>query len=609
MRISEQVIREIRQRVDIVQLVSRRVDLKKRGRNFVGLCPFHDEKTPSFNVSPERASFHCFGCHASGDAISFLQRIDGKSFPEAVRVLAQEAGVEVEEHDESPQERRAREQRQRLAELNGVLLERYRAQLGGPAGQAARAYLEHRGVSEGELERFAIGYGGPGQALDHAELARLYSTEELVASGAFIDGDRGLYHRFADRIVFPIRDREGRVLGFGGRIFGARDDGHSAKYVNSAEGPLFHKSRVLYGLFEARRELARGTPAALVEGYLDVISLAQAGVATAVAPCGTALTPPQVRLLRRCTGAVAVTFDGDQAGRAAARRAVPMLLDAGLEVRLVELPDDEDPDSLARADPARAQTLVRRAPLAVELLIERAAREHQPTIDGKLAAVSELRDVLTAVPEGLARDLFLERAAAALDIEQGALRRELRRAGPGRQQPRAEEATAPTERVRMLEVQVLRLLAEWPAMFEAPLTRRLPDLLRSVAARLFVEEGLRQRAAGQTPTVASLEAAAQHPDLAKILTEVAAGRRIYQEEQAEEVLADSCAVLWRQRMKDEVQRLTEELRTAASEEQQLELLHEKKSLTDQLERGCPWLVGDRSDMEPAETTAGAASTG
>jgi len=613
MRISEQVIQEIRQRVDIVQLVSRRVDLKKRGRNFVGLCPFHDEKTPSFNVSPERASYHCFGCHESGDAISFVQQTDGKTFPEAIRQLAGEVGIEVEAQQETPQERQERERRQQLAEVNAALLERYRALLQDRVGTAARAYLERRGVSAGQIDRFAIGFGGPGRSLQRCEVTDRFSSADLVASGAFAEGDRDPYHRFGERIVFPIRDREGKVLGFGGRVFGARDDGKSAKYVNSAEGPLFHKSRVLYGVHEARRDLARGTPAVMVEGYLDVIALDSVGITTAVAPCGTALTPSQANLLKRASKVATICFDGDDAGRTAARRAVPMLLSAGLEVRLAELPDGEDPDSLAHRAPEEAAALVRRAPLAVEALIERATRGLQPTIDGKLTAVSSLRDVLNAVPAGLARDLFVDRAAEALGIEKAALQRELRREG-ARPQRREQEtvAAAPattTERVRMLETQVVRLLTEWPELFESPLAGRLPGLLRSTAARLFVEEGLRQQAEGKRPSASSLEEVARHRDLVKIVAEVGAGRRIFQEEQADAVLSDSCAVLWRHRVKDEVQRLTEELGAAASEERQLELVREKKGLMDQLERGCPWLAGEQGDMEPPGSSEGVASTG
>ncbi|MBN2358273.1 MAG: DNA primase [Deltaproteobacteria bacterium] len=597
MRISDQVIRELRQRIDIVQLVSRTVPLKKRGRNYLGLCPFHDEKTPSFNVSPERGSYYCFGCHAGGDAIAFVQRTQGKTFPEAVRALAAEVGLEIEEQEETPAEREARQQRQMLREVNAVVLQRYRSLLQDPVGAPARRYLEQRGVDAEQIERFALGFGG-GRALEVPGV----SGEQLLAAGVLAESDHGPYHRFADRVVFPIRDREGHVAGFGGRIFGERDDGQSAKYINSPETALFRKSDLLYGLHEVRREISRGG-ALLVEGYLDVVSLARIGICRAVAPCGTALTRNQCRLLRRCASTVTLCFDGDDAGRAATRRALPLALEAGLEVRLIELPDREDPDSLARSDPQRLTELVQKAPLALEALIGGAMRQRPPTVEGRLAAVAELREPLLALPDGLERDLFIQRAAIAIGIDEPLLRKELaRRGNPPRErepalsgQPAAARPVVPPEKIRLRERQIARLLLEWPGLFESPVLPELPPLVQSPALRLFLEQGIEWARQGVPLSREQARALAQQDELHKIAVEVDREPPLFDEDGAQAALRDSCSDLWERHVRAEIRGLLDDLAAETDEGRQAELVRAKMGLDAQLKQGCPWLA--RGDMD------------
>jgi len=593
MRISDQVIRELQQRVDIVQLVSRSVPLKKRGRNFLGLCPFHDEKTPSFNVSAERGSYYCFGCHAGGDAISFLQRTQGKTFPEAVRALAAEVGIEIEEQEETPAERELRSQRQRLREVNAAVQQRYRALLAGPSGAQARRYLELRDIDSAQIERYELGFGS-GRELAVPGI----SNDELIAAGVLATSDHGPYHRFADRVIFPIRDLEGHVVGFGGRIFGSRDDGHSAKYINSPETALFHKSDLLYGLHEARKEMGRAGGALLVEGYLDVISLARIGIGRAVAPCGTALTRSQCKLLKRCVSTVTLCFDGDDAGRNATKRSLPLVLEAGFEVRAIDLPDGDDPDSLARREPARMTELAQKAPLALEALISGAMRSRPPTVEGRLAAVAELREPLTALADGLARDLFIQRAAVAIGIDERLLRKELDRRGsaPRERDPAAATAATsavaagPPEKIRMHERQIARLLFERPDLFASPLLPELPALVQSNALRLFLEQAL-ERAGRLAPlSLEQVRALAQQEELGKIAREAEKGPPLYDEEGAQLALRDSATALWERHVRAEIQGLLDDLKGETDEQRQDELMRAKMGLEAQLKQGCPWLA-------------------
>ncbi|MFH1807402.1 MAG: DNA primase [Pseudomonadota bacterium] len=604
MPISDQAIREIRDRADIVQVIGRTVSLKQRGKNHIGLCPFHQEKTPSFNVSPERGSFYCFGCHASGDVFAFVQRTEGKNFPEAVRELASQVGIVLEERAESPEEKAAREKRQRLLEVLQAVQDLYHGALAAPGGQAARTYLAGRDIDTELIERFGIGFGGAGRDLRRLGPLEGIQDDELEEVGVVARSERGDYHRFGERITFPIRDPQGRVVGVGARVFGRFDDGKRAKYINSPEGPLFHKSDLLYGLHEARPKLGRGGTAVLVEGYLDVISLAKIGLPTAVAPCGTALTRNQARLLRRHAAKAVLCFDGDEAGQKAARRALPLLLEQQIETHLAVLPSAEDPDSMARRNAEQLQTLVDKAPLALEHIIAEAAGQAGATVEGRLRAVDTLREPLLAMPESLARDLFIERAAQALAIEIGALRRELSRHGRTDPAPRAVEppldspvveAEPRPERIHQQERQIVRLFLEWPNLLEEEAAAHLPQMLRSPSVRQFLDESLQQvQVSGSSPALDTLVGLLSHPVLREVAAEVIQGQRVYGEAQAREALEETCDNLWRTRARTETELLMRELRGIESDPAQLttqmELLQKIRDLNAQLQRGCPWIM-------------------
>jgi DNA primase len=364
-----QFIDELRTRTGLADVVGRKVKLTRRGREFVGLCPFHNENTPSFTLNEEKGFFHCFGCGAHGDAIGFVMRADGLSFPEAVERLAAEAGLAVPVA--TPEEREKAKTRATLYQVVEAAAVWFEARLGASAGQAARDYLTGRGLDAGTIARFRLGFSPNNRtALKAALMADGIDEQQLLDAGLIIrpDGGGPTYDRFRGRVMFPITDPRGRVIAFGARILG---DGQP-KYLNSPDTPLFNKGHVLYGLATARPAARESNRVVVVEGYTDVIALARAGIGEAVAPLGTALTENQILLLWRLAPEPVLCFDGDAAGiRAAARaaeRALP-LLQPGRSLQFVTLAAGEDPDSLVSAGGAAAMEAVLAAAVPLDRVI------------------------------------------------------------------------------------------------------------------------------------------------------------------------------------------------------------------------------------------------
>lgn len=364
-----QFLDEIRARLPISDLVARRVALTRRGREHVGLCPFHKEKTPSFTVNDEKGFFHCFGCGAHGDVIGFVMQADNLAFPEAVERLARAAGLEMPAR--RPEDRQAAKKRESLYEVLARACAWFEAQLAAPAGAAARAYLEERGLDPAVRARFRLGFAPDDRAaLKRALVGEGVSEQALIEAGLLLAPDDGgaPYDRFRGRVIFPIADSSDRIVGFGGRALGDR----GPKYLNSPETPLFHKGALLYGLALARKAAREAGALVVAEGYMDVIALYRAGVAYAVAPLGTALTEDQIRLLWRIAPEPVVCFDGDAAGRRAAERAIERalpMLGPGRSLRFAALPPGEDPDSLlARRGPEAVKEALARARPLVDLL-------------------------------------------------------------------------------------------------------------------------------------------------------------------------------------------------------------------------------------------------
>ena len=351
MRFSPEFLDQLRERLSLAEIIGSKVRLQRRGREYVGLCPFHNEKTPSFTVVEDKGFYHCFGCSAHGDVISFLTETEGVSFPEAVENLAARAGLPVPVENET--ERADREQRKTLYDVMATAASWFESQLQTGPGSTALAYLEKRGIGATTIKAFGLGFAPAGRsALKEAMLARKISEQQLIDTGLLIKPDdvKASYDRFRDRIIFPISDARDRIIAFGGR---AMDKNAKAKYLNSPETILFHKGRILYNLSRARKAAYDAGSLLVAEGYMDVIALSQAGFPYAVAPLGTALTEDQIALAWRMASEPVLCFDGDKAGKSAAGRALERalpLLKPGYSLKFALMPEGEDPDSVLRSE-------------------------------------------------------------------------------------------------------------------------------------------------------------------------------------------------------------------------------------------------------------------
>ncbi|WP_295550425.1 DNA primase [Limnohabitans sp. Rim8] len=425
MAIPQSFIQELLSRVDVVDIVGKYVQLKKGGANFMGLCPFHGEKSPSFSVSPTKQFFHCFGCGKNGNAIGFLMEHAGMTFIEAVKDLAQQTGMQVPEEQQSPEDRaRAAAAKAKQDSLSDVLEkagEAYRDQL--KITPHAIDYLKGRGLSGQIAKRFGLGYAPEGWR-SLASIFPKYDDPLLAESGLVIvnEEDDKRYDRFRDRIMFPIRNIKGECIGFGGRVIGSG----TPKYLNSPETPVFHKGRELYGLYEAREALHSAGYVLVTEGYMDVVALAQLGFANAVATLGTACTPEHVQKLFRFTDSVVFSFDGDSAGRRAARKALDGALPYATDVRSIKflfLPDEHDPDSYVRefGQDAFAEQIKQAMPLS-RFLIEAASAECDlQTAEGRARLSSQARPLWQLLPEGALKQQLLSELAQLIQLETAGL--------------------------------------------------------------------------------------------------------------------------------------------------------------------------------------------
>lgn len=420
-----EVLQEIRQRVDLVELVAEHVQLRPQGRNLVGRCPFHDDRSPSFSVSPEKQVFYCFGCQASGDAFSFVMRREGLDFAGAVAWLAKRAGVQLPERASSPAALRQRRRQDELAEALAAAASYYHEVLcRSPVAEEARAYLRRRGVSDATRDRFGLGYAPPGDVTGRVLAAKGYGPDLLEEAGLLVRSPRGGRHdRFRGRIMFPIRDDRERVVGFGGRVLG---DG-VPKYLNSPETILFSKRRLLFALDVARRAIRETGRAVVVEGYMDAIAAHQHGFANVVAALGTALSEEQALLLRRHTAQVVIAFDADAAGAQATLRGLEIFRRLGCDVRVAVVPEGKDPDEFlrARGGAAFGAVLEQALPL-IEYVFEcAAAREDLTSVTGKVNAVRALVPYLAGEENAVAQAGYIQRLAGRLGIPEESLRLEV----------------------------------------------------------------------------------------------------------------------------------------------------------------------------------------
>ncbi len=410
----------IRSRLDIVELVGEFVPLTRAGRNMKARCPFHQERSPSFIVSPERQTFHCFGCGEGGDAFSFVMKSESLSFMEAAERLALRAGVKIEADRELGP---ADKERIKIREANEFAAQHYAELLKkDAAAESARQYVAKRRLSKGSVEHFLLGYAPRNGNLAPAALKKGFSEEILMKAGlAARRADGSLRDYFFDRLMFPIRDVKGAFVGFGGRTLG---DGEP-KYLNTAETPVFSKSKVLYGLYEGLAETRKARKAHLMEGYMDVIASHQHGLKTACAPLGTALTPEHALLIKRYADAVAIVFDADAAGQTAAVRGAEVALESGLLTRVASVPEGKDPDEFLHAKGLAAfqaaldaaQDLVA---FKTELLIKRAG---QLTPEAKSAIARDVMSTIVRCPDEILKDEWVRRLASRLGLNEESLRR------------------------------------------------------------------------------------------------------------------------------------------------------------------------------------------
>jgi DNA primase, catalytic core len=512
-------IDDVRDRTNIVDVVRRYVELKRAGTgSWKGLCPFHAEKTPSFNVHEQRQYFHCFGCGEKGDVFSFLVKIEQRSFMEVLRDLARQAGVDLPEVKQSPAERQAaveaESERERMLRVMDAATSFFEAQLAGPAGGAARAYLEKRGVSSALRARFRLGYAPAAWDALQKHLASLQIpgtvAEQLGLVGA---NERGRYDFFRDRVMLPVLDRQKRPVGFSSRLLDP--EAKERKYVNSPDSPLFHKKENLYGLHVALEAIRRSGTAIVVEGNFDVLSLHEAGIEEAVAPMGTALTGEQVKLLSRAAKRIVVVFDGDAAGARAAEKAIPVAVEAGLffaeadaDGRVAQMPAGVDPDDFVRAHGAQAfRALVDGARPMLDHLIQQAADD--ATIPGKADTARRVVEVLAKVRNPLVRDLYMRELAAKLHVPMSQVVRMVRdtpaerRSAPAPRSAPADQV-APTEAGAQPprdELAAFALLVSHPALASADDAARVLDLLVDPGVRQVYRTALQALQAGERADV------------------------------------------------------------------------------------------------------------
>jgi len=427
--IPEEKIREIRASVSIVGVISDYVSLKKKGANYQGLCPFHQEKTPSFSVNEEKKFFYCFGCHASGDVFTFLMKQENISFNEAVKLLARRNGITLPEKPLSPRQLKKQSEKEALFEINREAARHYHRLLLEDDRQAekARKYLENRGIGPETIKTYGLGF-----APDRWDtLTKIFQENGKKLSGALKTGllvkkDSGhCYDRFRNRIIFPILNIAKNVAGFGGRII----DTGEPKYLNSPESEIYSKRHTLYGLPHAIKEIQNKNKVILVEGYLDVLSLHQAGIQNSVAPLGTALTENQIRTLRRYTQDIVTVFDADPSGEKAMVRSLAPFLANNIAPRLVLLPEQEDPDSFVRKHGGEAfSEKTDRAGYLLDFVIEKIIKKNQTdTPRGRIEACDEIVPLLKQISDEMERDLYVQKVCRRMDLKEEHLRARLGR--------------------------------------------------------------------------------------------------------------------------------------------------------------------------------------
>ncbi len=586
--INETTIEEVRSRADIVGLVEEYVSLQKRGKNYSGLCPFHQEKTPSFTVSADKQIFYCFGCGEHGDVFSFLMKINNMTFPEAVRHLAGKTGVVIPERVLGTEEKEHYTIKEQIVKINGLAVEYYAGMLRTEAGRKAREYLNKRDIGQRAVEEFRIGFAPEGwqgllDFLQRKGISPQLAEQAGLAVSRSGTGNRGYYDRFRGRIIIPIENSDGRAVAFGGRVM----EGGEPKYLNSPESPVYTKGDNLFGLFRAREAIRSAGFAILVEGYFDLVSLWAAGIKNVVATLGTALTRAQVDLLGRYTKKVAAVFDPDEAGRKALARSLELFLAGNIHAMAVILPAGYDPDSFVRTKGRlKMEELLAGAQPMADYYIEE--------ILGKAGTLQEDRDTLRdavafvkKIDDAVERNLFIKKVAEKLNIDQDVLKNEV-----GRSLSHAPSSGISRSVAQMaggnerLELALIHMLLE------------SPELISSARAlgifKYFKSEGLKtvgellmlnsEKEGGNNYNMVSFLTGVEEEKIKKILYGLLVGENPYTGEQRNRLFADTVRQIRRRWYRDRHRALQERISKAdraGDRELCYNLLQEKELLLNE----------------------------
>ncbi|MEQ1564819.1 MAG: DNA primase [Myxococcota bacterium] len=579
-RIPRELVDAVRERTDIAEVIGRHVALVRRGRNLVGLCPFHQEKSPSFNVIPEKGIYHCFGCQAGGDVFRFLMTLEGLSFVEAIKELATAAGITVEERELTPAERKALAQRATLFDVLEAAAGFYEAQLWtGSAGAPAREYLERRGTTTETARMARLGWapGGWTRLID-AMHREHYDPEQLADAGLAKARDQGggYYDTLRERVIVPIRDEKGRVIAFGGRIL----SGDGPKYINTPETRLYQKSHVLYGLDHARQHVQRKGRIVVVEGYFDVLSSWQGGFDETVATCGTALTAEHLEKIRRLTRDVVLVMDADDAGLRAAERSLPLFVAAGIQPWRVNLPGAKDPDELLRVEGpgAFAAALEAREPL-FEWVVQRKLDAYGNSSMSRERVLDEVAPMLTRLRD----PLLVNQVARRLGLNEEIVKQRVRelpkeggKAAEADPTPAAPAAWQPhRDVVHLLWLVVHRYdeVADLVARADPRLLDPHPQV-RPILARLVSGE-----------PVAAVAQEVADPAVQRTLLAIVARDKLYAQEEAAHALVQVLIRLWRPGHTARLAALAEEIRAAtADHDRSMVAFREKMELQDRERR-------------------------
>lgn len=542
--IPEDKVSEIKNAVDILDIVSETVLLKKAGQNYQGLCPFHVEKTPSFTVSPAKQIFHCYGCGAGGDVFDFLIKKEGLTFPEALQAVSRRCGIELPTRSLSTEQKRQISERENLLTVNRLALEYFRKSLNDSSGYPARTYLEKRGFIVDITDQFLIGFAPDGWD----GLVRFFRSKNVPAQlGEKVgllklkDEKRGYYDSFRNRVIFPILDLGKRVIGFGGRVM----DDSLPKYLNSPESRIYNKRRSLYGLHAARAESRAKGAVFVVEGYFDLLALHQNKILNSVATLGTALTPEHVQILKGFIGAaghIVLVYDSDEAGIKAAERSIEVFTKGFVDARILVLPKGHDPDSFLLQFGAEAFLEQASQALAImPFLMEASVKRHGLSTDGKIRIVSELKTTLAGIEDGMARSLHVRDLAERIGVDETAIMEKVKTAsaddkfGADRGRKAGLSDSAISEKAKMntalptsnrLEQQIISMMLQFPDIIEDIHKKDLLSLFEDTVLKNIGESILNRRSVdpdkGQL-LAADIMASIENPDTRNLAASLAIG--------------------------------------------------------------------------------------